>query len=286
MGTDYETKIRYKGRKTLKDIEKAARSRGFVTELKTDYLTVESTDIRIYDNIGEGEWNLSITYGSLFQRDTSKLRVNIELLRSWNEVVAFMLREVGETLAVTSEDSIQYSDNFKFFLRKILGVYYKSESEIIPVLRESIKEFSGKSLKDDEIIDIMEESTSFKETIDGITCRSFLQVGDGESNYGESKLRDLVEKRYGKIEEKKIRLEHKKVRKDVKKINYLKALSKLAGLTGINEKYLEEKIAAKMKKLDGLLSREGALQLVANELGIKLEDEDVFDKFSRKENEK
>src|SRR3989338_8000605 len=54
------------------------------------------------------------------------------------------------------------------------------------------------------------------------------------------------------------------------KIPYEQIIEKIKIESGISEDELDEKINAKMKQLSGLISREGAAHIVANELGIKL----------------
>ena len=61
------------------------------------------------------------------------------------------------------------------------------------------------------------------------------------------------------------------------KIPYEQIISKIKEEANISETEIEEKINQKMKQLSGLISKEGAAHIVANELGIKL-----FDAFSGK----
>ena len=61
------------------------------------------------------------------------------------------------------------------------------------------------------------------------------------------------------------------------KIPYEQIISKIKDEANISETEIEEKINQKMKQLSGLISKEGAAHIVANELGIKL-----FDAFSGK----
>ncbi|MBI2134973.1 hypothetical protein HYU09_03205 [Candidatus Woesearchaeota archaeon] len=56
------------------------------------------------------------------------------------------------------------------------------------------------------------------------------------------------------------------------KIPYEHIIGKIQQESDISEEVLNEKINAKMKQLSGLISREGAAHIVANELGIKLFD--------------
>src|SRR3989338_7293247 len=61
------------------------------------------------------------------------------------------------------------------------------------------------------------------------------------------------------------------------KIPYEQIIEKIKNEAKISESEIEEKISQKMKQLSGLISKEGAAHIVANELGIKL-----FDAFSGK----
>jgi len=61
------------------------------------------------------------------------------------------------------------------------------------------------------------------------------------------------------------------------KIPYDQILEKITKEANISEDEINEKINSKMKQLSGLISKEGAAHIVANELGIKL-----FDSFSGK----
>ena len=61
------------------------------------------------------------------------------------------------------------------------------------------------------------------------------------------------------------------------KIPYEQIISKIKDEANISETEIEENINQKMKQLSGLISKEGAAHIVANELGIKL-----FDAFSGK----
>ena len=61
------------------------------------------------------------------------------------------------------------------------------------------------------------------------------------------------------------------------KIPYEQIIEKIKSEANISESEIEEKINQKMKQLSGLISKEGAAHIVANELGIKL-----FDAFSGK----
>ena len=61
------------------------------------------------------------------------------------------------------------------------------------------------------------------------------------------------------------------------KIPYEQIIEKIKNEANISEDDIEGKISQKMKQLSGLISKEGAAHIVANELGIKL-----FDAFSGK----
>lgn len=55
--------------------------------------------------------------------------------------------------------------------------------------------------------------------------------------------------------------------------NYLKLLEKVSRISGIGKDEIERRVLAKQSKLSGLISKEGALQVVAAELGISFENE-------------
>src|SRR3989338_8578242 len=61
------------------------------------------------------------------------------------------------------------------------------------------------------------------------------------------------------------------------KIPYEQIIEKIKKEANISESDIESRINQKMKQLSGLISKEGAAHIVANELGIKL-----FDAFSGK----
>src|SRR3990167_1957944 len=61
------------------------------------------------------------------------------------------------------------------------------------------------------------------------------------------------------------------------KIPYEQIIEKIKNEANISESEIEEKINEKMKQLSGLISKEGAAHIVANEVGIKL-----FEAFSGK----
>ncbi|MFH1510057.1 MAG: OB-fold nucleic acid binding domain-containing protein [Candidatus Woesearchaeota archaeon] len=54
------------------------------------------------------------------------------------------------------------------------------------------------------------------------------------------------------------------------KIPYEDVISKIKEKSGISDAEISEKISAKLKQLSGLISKEGAAHIVANELGVKL----------------
>jgi len=55
--------------------------------------------------------------------------------------------------------------------------------------------------------------------------------------------------------------------------SYEKILSKLSKISGIEEAEIDRRVEAKRSKLSGLISREGALQVIAAELGISFDNE-------------
>ena len=55
--------------------------------------------------------------------------------------------------------------------------------------------------------------------------------------------------------------------------NYDKVLDKIAKTSGLSKEEIERKVQAKIAKLSGLISKEGAAQVVCAELGISLENE-------------
>ena len=56
--------------------------------------------------------------------------------------------------------------------------------------------------------------------------------------------------------------------------NYDVLLDKIAGASGVSREEIERKVEAKKAKLSGLISREGAAQIIAAELGVSFEDQD------------
>ncbi|MFH1053373.1 MAG: OB-fold nucleic acid binding domain-containing protein [Candidatus Woesearchaeota archaeon] len=54
------------------------------------------------------------------------------------------------------------------------------------------------------------------------------------------------------------------------KIPYENIISKIKETAGISEQEIDAKIDAKLKQLSGLISKEGAAHIIANELGVKL----------------
>jgi len=55
--------------------------------------------------------------------------------------------------------------------------------------------------------------------------------------------------------------------------NYEKILGKIAEISGLEKEELERKVEAKRAKLSGLISKEGAAQIIAAELGISFDNE-------------
>ncbi|MDA3836487.1 MAG: OB-fold nucleic acid binding domain-containing protein [Nanoarchaeota archaeon] len=55
--------------------------------------------------------------------------------------------------------------------------------------------------------------------------------------------------------------------------NYSKILEKVASISGIEHEEIERRVEAKRAKLSGLISKEGALQVIAAELGISFDNE-------------
>ena len=55
--------------------------------------------------------------------------------------------------------------------------------------------------------------------------------------------------------------------------NEAKVIEKISSVSGIDAEEIEKKIEAKRAKLSGLISREGALQIIAAELGISFDNE-------------
>ena len=55
--------------------------------------------------------------------------------------------------------------------------------------------------------------------------------------------------------------------------NYLQLLEKIAKSSGLTKDDIDRKVEAKRAKLSGLVSKEGAAQIVAAELGINFEKE-------------
>ncbi len=55
--------------------------------------------------------------------------------------------------------------------------------------------------------------------------------------------------------------------------NYQKLLGKISGVAGVAVEELDRKVEAKRAKLSGLISKEGAAQIIAAELGVSFENE-------------
>jgi hypothetical protein len=55
--------------------------------------------------------------------------------------------------------------------------------------------------------------------------------------------------------------------------NYHKILEKVASISGVEHEEIERRVEAKRAKLSGLISKEGALQVIAAELGISFDNE-------------
>jgi replication factor A1 len=55
--------------------------------------------------------------------------------------------------------------------------------------------------------------------------------------------------------------------------NYHKILEKVSSISGIEQEEIERRVEAKRAKLSGLISREGALQVIAAELNISFDNE-------------
>jgi len=55
--------------------------------------------------------------------------------------------------------------------------------------------------------------------------------------------------------------------------NYDKIIEKIARVSGLDKNEIERKVEAKRAKLSGLISREGAAQVIASELGINFDNE-------------
>src|SRR6056297_4251484 len=55
--------------------------------------------------------------------------------------------------------------------------------------------------------------------------------------------------------------------------NYNKILKKLSEISGVSGDEIERRVEAKRAKLSGLISREGALQVIAAEFGISFDEE-------------
>jgi replication factor A1 len=56
-------------------------------------------------------------------------------------------------------------------------------------------------------------------------------------------------------------------------VNYEKILEKIAGVAGVEKDEIERRVEAKRAKLSGLISKEGAAQVIAAELGINFDNE-------------
>ena len=56
-------------------------------------------------------------------------------------------------------------------------------------------------------------------------------------------------------------------------MGYEKILTKLSQVSGIEKDEIDRRVEAKRAKLSGLISREGALQVIAAELGVSFDNE-------------
>ncbi len=59
------------------------------------------------------------------------------------------------------------------------------------------------------------------------------------------------------------------------KVPYEDIVAKIRQDAGISESELNEKIEEKMSQLSGLVSKEGAAHIVANELGVKVTEQET-----------
>ena len=55
--------------------------------------------------------------------------------------------------------------------------------------------------------------------------------------------------------------------------NYEKLIERISRTSGLEKEEIEKKVVAKQEKISGLISKEGAAQIVASELGISLDSE-------------
>jgi len=58
--------------------------------------------------------------------------------------------------------------------------------------------------------------------------------------------------------------------------NYEKILERISRASDLDKEELNRRVEAKRSKLSGLISREGALQVIAAELGISFDDEKLM----------
>ena len=54
------------------------------------------------------------------------------------------------------------------------------------------------------------------------------------------------------------------------KLSYEEILGKIVEEKGVSKEEVDEKVNAKMEKLSGLISKEGAVHIIANEYGVKV----------------
>ena len=58
--------------------------------------------------------------------------------------------------------------------------------------------------------------------------------------------------------------------------NYERILEKISKASGLNIADLEQKVDEKRNKLSGLISKEGAAQVIATELGVSFENDTII----------
>ena len=64
--------------------------------------------------------------------------------------------------------------------------------------------------------------------------------------------------------------------------NYERILEKISKASGIDKSEIENMVEARRSKLSGLISREGAAQVIASELGVSFENEKLkIDELAR-----
>ncbi|MBD3249423.1 hypothetical protein GF336_05235 [Candidatus Woesearchaeota archaeon] len=204
MGSTFDTKIKNKNKKSLNEIDNYLKKKGFHTEYKEEY---DVLDIEKFIDITyiktENLILLSITYSSLnhFDEDVNwnspVCKPDTELLKRWNSIVAAIMEFVGEDVAISTMEALQFSHYYNIDLDKFLGIHYKNFNDVIPHIRKSIEEYTDTKISDDDIKELIKETTTIKEKKGDIETNFFLYSTPPET-FVKNKLYDLIKKKYSK----------------------------------------------------------------------------------------